>query len=621
MATLAELRKQYPQYNDLSDQDFADGFYQKFYSDMPKDDFYSALGMQGVQRGRPTMQSDPRIVDANAPAPTNDTSGATRGLGLGARSVLKGLTSIDYPVRAGFDAVSVIPSLLGYKDAAARIHNTLGTGGSAGGAMADLAGLPTPQTRTEKAIGGATEGVTGLLTGGALQKGVQAATGAVSPILSAIAPTANTAKEAAVISGIQGGLEAAPEVAVPLLATAMGVKGAKGAINSHLDARAEKKLFGNSATPAADAQVILDLNKLKNDPGRFQQVTGDQAIVGRANAVGIGSDYKDQVRSLLKQGGIKNDEIDLLLKKKNVTSTDIANLDATPEGKATASALLLSQRADAMTKPVQSNRWTAPLRAAAEYTLPKRVAEGVNTFLGGRQTGEQIIKDLTSDRNVAAAERVLTEKASPKNDINQFKTAMEKAMAERQAVVAERQAARAADDAAIEGLLTSENVTPRSGPLRNLDAGFGMKAKDTDALLTELAASSPEAKALIDKLYQVDGRVSRKALMGLSDIIEKRTGMTFVTPKQNGLLNSTPVGKGALSEASSPEVNITNYVRGLSDDEVKAIIGKDADTAGRTIKNPRKFATGKLEKLVEDARKGVELDPQDLALLKERGLM
>ncbi|MBE0559896.1 MAG: hypothetical protein IH622_03555 [Ochrobactrum anthropi] len=45
MATLAELRQKYPQYQDMSDQQVADAFHKKFYSDMPKADFYSKLGI------------------------------------------------------------------------------------------------------------------------------------------------------------------------------------------------------------------------------------------------------------------------------------------------------------------------------------------------------------------------------------------------------------------------------------------------------------------------------------------------------------------------------------------------------------------------------------------------
>jgi len=37
---IAEIRKSYPQYNDLSDQALADGFHKKFYSDIPKNDLY-----------------------------------------------------------------------------------------------------------------------------------------------------------------------------------------------------------------------------------------------------------------------------------------------------------------------------------------------------------------------------------------------------------------------------------------------------------------------------------------------------------------------------------------------------------------------------------------------------
>lgn len=43
-STLDTLRQQYPQYSDLSDQQLLDGFHQKFYSDMSKDDFYKKVG-------------------------------------------------------------------------------------------------------------------------------------------------------------------------------------------------------------------------------------------------------------------------------------------------------------------------------------------------------------------------------------------------------------------------------------------------------------------------------------------------------------------------------------------------------------------------------------------------
>lgn len=45
MATLAEIRQQYPQYNDLSDEQLARALHGKFYSDMPFEDFSQRIGL------------------------------------------------------------------------------------------------------------------------------------------------------------------------------------------------------------------------------------------------------------------------------------------------------------------------------------------------------------------------------------------------------------------------------------------------------------------------------------------------------------------------------------------------------------------------------------------------
>lgn len=43
--TIAQVRHQYPQYNDMSDQQLADALHAKYYSDMPKDTFYQKIGV------------------------------------------------------------------------------------------------------------------------------------------------------------------------------------------------------------------------------------------------------------------------------------------------------------------------------------------------------------------------------------------------------------------------------------------------------------------------------------------------------------------------------------------------------------------------------------------------
>jgi hypothetical protein len=47
-AALSDIRQKYPQYNDMSDQQLADALYTKYYSDMPKDEYYQKVGIQNT---------------------------------------------------------------------------------------------------------------------------------------------------------------------------------------------------------------------------------------------------------------------------------------------------------------------------------------------------------------------------------------------------------------------------------------------------------------------------------------------------------------------------------------------------------------------------------------------
>ncbi len=53
MPTLAEIRQQYPQYDNLSDDELADGLHRKFYSDLPKDEFLAKIGAAPPQAAPP----------------------------------------------------------------------------------------------------------------------------------------------------------------------------------------------------------------------------------------------------------------------------------------------------------------------------------------------------------------------------------------------------------------------------------------------------------------------------------------------------------------------------------------------------------------------------------------
>lgn len=46
MLTIADIRQKHPEYNDMSDVDLADSLHRKFYSDLPKEKVYEAVGLQ-----------------------------------------------------------------------------------------------------------------------------------------------------------------------------------------------------------------------------------------------------------------------------------------------------------------------------------------------------------------------------------------------------------------------------------------------------------------------------------------------------------------------------------------------------------------------------------------------
>ena len=68
MATLAEFRTKYPQYNDMPDVELADSLHQKFYSDIPRPQFFQQLDIVGSQlpgseKTITLPRSEPGIMD------------------------------------------------------------------------------------------------------------------------------------------------------------------------------------------------------------------------------------------------------------------------------------------------------------------------------------------------------------------------------------------------------------------------------------------------------------------------------------------------------------------------------------------------------------------------------
>jgi hypothetical protein len=63
MPSIAEIRQQYPQYSDMSDQALADALYKKYYSDMPRQDFDSKVGLAPVAQPAPAQTAQAPAQD------------------------------------------------------------------------------------------------------------------------------------------------------------------------------------------------------------------------------------------------------------------------------------------------------------------------------------------------------------------------------------------------------------------------------------------------------------------------------------------------------------------------------------------------------------------------------
>lgn len=66
MTSLTEIRQKYPQYNDMSDQEFADKFHDKFYSDIPKEEYYKKLGFSPKEEVKQVEEQPTSLLGKSA---------------------------------------------------------------------------------------------------------------------------------------------------------------------------------------------------------------------------------------------------------------------------------------------------------------------------------------------------------------------------------------------------------------------------------------------------------------------------------------------------------------------------------------------------------------------------
>lgn len=81
MATLAEIRQQYPQYDDMSDEALSDALYRKFYSDMPRAEFDARVGASAESETSRALRQEfsDRTLNPGAYAPQRQSGEQTYG--------------------------------------------------------------------------------------------------------------------------------------------------------------------------------------------------------------------------------------------------------------------------------------------------------------------------------------------------------------------------------------------------------------------------------------------------------------------------------------------------------------------------------------------------------------
>ena len=124
MPSIAEIRQQYPQYSDMTDQQLGDALYKKFYSDMPRDEFDQKIGLKSS------------AIPAQVPVPSGK--------------------EIDEATTTGGYSASSLPSAHDYRQAAGAA-----TGNLVGTALQLTAGMPgtvvNAMEKTAHALGIATD--------------------------------------------------------------------------------------------------------------------------------------------------------------------------------------------------------------------------------------------------------------------------------------------------------------------------------------------------------------------------------------------------------------------------------------------------------------------------------
>ena len=185
MATLAEFRAQYPQYDTVPDLALADSLREKFYATIPKMDFYKSIGL-GAATAIPGAEN---VVTGNA---TPDRSLFQKFMG--------NIETIPAMAGAAVGGVVTPVAQLGYELTQGQAFTPQGRAAAAQFGQQVQGQFYQPRTpeaqRNLQAIGEATAGLIGVMPTGMLQTGATLARPAINQLAATVSPVVKPVQNA-----------------------------------------------------------------------------------------------------------------------------------------------------------------------------------------------------------------------------------------------------------------------------------------------------------------------------------------------------------------------------------------------------------------------------------------
>lgn len=260
MAGIADIRAKFPQYNDMDDQALADAVHQKFYADMPKQDFDSKLGLSAAPQA--ATPDEPLVTKNESLAASR---GAVEGLPIIGPYVAGGVERLAAGLRAPFTDKSYSEELSGIQGRVAQATKDNPTAQTIGNVVGNVVGTAPLMAAAPAAFG--MKAGQGLLT--------RALTGAGSSAALGSADTAARGGDLADIgtSGVIGGIAGG---AIPVVGA--GLRGIGSAVGAKIGSTVRSAL-----NPAAEAgkrvAKAIEVDKTVN-PGSLLN-NSDIAVAAR----------------------------------------------------------------------------------------------------------------------------------------------------------------------------------------------------------------------------------------------------------------------------------------------------------------------------------------------------